>query len=196
MEAGLPTIEESESLRSRSRLGLDGRALLPKDPGSAAVPAAVISLRQGQMMRTRGTPLLLLIILVSSFGQSCSQHNSPSAHNASVTGDSRSSPAQPAKSEVSSVGFASRAKLVEHYEKHGREFGSVTIDEYLRKAQELRDRAADGSVVEAARSDGVVTRFDRTSGAFLAFNSDRTIRTFFKPNDGEAYFRRQLNRRD
>ena len=146
-------------------------------------------------MRTRGT-LLLLIVLVVSFGESCLQHNSPPARNASVTGQSRSSPAQPAKSEASSVGFASRTKLVEHYEKHGREFGSITIDEYLQMAQELRDRPADGSVVEAARSDGVVTRFDRGSGAFLAFTADRTIRTFFKPNDGEAYFRRQLKRRD
>lgn len=147
-------------------------------------------------MRTRGTLLVLSIILVLSFGESCSQHHSPPARNASVTGESRSSPAQPAKSEESSVGFASRTKLAEHYEKHGREFGSVTIEEYLRKAQELRDRPADGSVVEVVRSDGVVTRFDRESGAFLAFNSDRIIRTFFKPNDGEAYFRRQLNRRD
>jgi len=40
----------------------------------------------------------------------------------------------------------------------------------------------------------VVTRFDRTSGAFLAFNSDGVIRTFFKPNDGERYFRRQAER--
>jgi len=147
-------------------------------------------------MRTRGTLPLLLIILGLSFGESCSRYNSPPARNASVAGQARSSPAQPAKSEASSVGFASRTKLVEHYEKHGREFGSVTIDEYLGMAQELRDRPADGSVVEAARSDGVVTRFDRASGAFIAFNADRTIRTFFKPNDGEAYFRRQLNRRD
>jgi hypothetical protein len=147
-------------------------------------------------MRTRGTLLLLSIILGLSFGGSCSSHNSPSAQNASVTGQSRGSPAQTAKSATSGVGFASRTKLAEHYEKHGREFGSVTIDEYLRMAQELRDRSADGSVVEAVRSDGVVTRFDRASGAFLAFNADRTIRTFFKPNDGEAYFRRQLNRRD
>jgi len=63
-------------------------------------------------------------------------------------------------------------------------------------AQELRDRPADDSVLEAVRGDGVVTRFDRKNGAFLAFNRDRIIRTFFKPNDGESYFRRQLNRRD
>lgn len=85
---------------------------------------------------------------------------------------------------------------MEHYDKHGREFGSVTIHEYLLMAQELRDRQADNVVIEAVRDDGVVTRFDRESGAFLAFNPDRTIRTFFKPNDGEAYFRRQLRRRD
>jgi pyocin large subunit-like protein len=92
------------------------------------------------------------------------------------------------------VGFASRRKLVEHYEKHGREFGSVSADEYLRRAQELRDRAGGGDVLEAKRADGVVTRFDRRTGAFLAFNSDLTIRTFFKPNAGEAYFRRQARR--
>jgi hypothetical protein len=92
------------------------------------------------------------------------------------------------------VGFASRRKLVEHYEKHGREFGSVTMDEYLRRAQELRDRAAGGDVLEATRADGVVTRFDRRTGAFIAFDSDLTIRTFFRPNAGEAYFRRQARR--
>jgi pyocin large subunit-like protein len=41
---------------------------------------------------------------------------------------------------------------------------------------------------------GIVTRFDRRSGAFGAYNHDRTIRTFFKPNDGERYFRRQAER--
>ncbi len=53
-------------------------------------------------------------------------------------------PTLPQPSAASSVGFSSTARLVEHYQKHGREFGS--------------------------------------------------IRTFFKPNDGEAYFRRQARR--
>ena len=35
---------------------------------------------------------------------------------------------------------------------------------------------------------------DRSSGTFLAFNPDLTIRTFFKPNDGESYFHRQSKR--
>jgi pyocin large subunit-like protein len=92
------------------------------------------------------------------------------------------------------IGFRAKRNLDEHYDKHGAEFGSITKAEYLRQAQELRDRPAGGDILEAARNDGVTTRFDRRSGAFLAFNRDLTIRTYFKPNDGEAYFRRQLKR--
>lgn len=92
------------------------------------------------------------------------------------------------------IGFASRQKLVEHFEKHGREFGAINQAEYLRQAQTLRDRPAGGEVLETVRADGVVTRFDRAAGAFLACNPDLTIRTFFKPNDGEAYFWRQSKR--
>jgi len=92
------------------------------------------------------------------------------------------------------VGFASRQKLVEHYEKHGREFGPITLEQYLRKAQELRDRPAGGPILESLRPDGVTTRFDRGTGDFVAFNRDGTIRTYFRPSDGEAYFRRQLRR--
>lgn len=66
----------------------------------------------------------------------------------------------------------------------------------MRRAQELRDRQAGGDVLEIKRADGVVTRFDRSSGDFLAFNPDLTIRTFFKPNDGERYFQRQGKRKE
>jgi pyocin large subunit-like protein len=40
----------------------------------------------------------------------------------------------------------------------------------------------------------VITRFDRASGGFVAFDGDGVIRTFFAPNDGERYFRRQARR--
>ena len=92
------------------------------------------------------------------------------------------------------IGFATPQKLNDHYWKHGREFGKITKEEYLRLAQELRDRPAGGDILEAVRKDGVVTRLDRKSGAFLACNPDGTIRTFFKPSDGEKYFWRQARR--
>lgn len=109
----------------------------------------------------------------------------------------QSKPATSPKSSIGlrgNIGFASRQKFSDHYEKHGNEFGSISREEYLRQAQELRDRPLDSSILEAVRSDGVITRFDKTTGAFLAFNADWVIRTYFKPNDGEAYFRRQSKR--
>ncbi|MEO7360796.1 MAG: hypothetical protein ABI120_10725 [Gemmatimonadaceae bacterium] len=58
--------------------------------------------------------------------------------------------------------------------------------QYLGLAQSLRDTAAGGNILEIVRpADGVVSRFDKKSGAFLAFDRDGTIRIFFKPNDGE-----------
>lgn len=91
-------------------------------------------------------------------------------------------------------GFRSRRQFEEHFAKHGREFGNVTAEQYLHLAQELRDAPSGGPILQIVKPDGIVTRFDRRSGAFGAYNPDRTIRTFFKPNDGERYFRRQAAR--
>jgi pyocin large subunit-like protein len=78
------------------------------------------------------------------------------------------------KSWGNGVGFVNEQRLEEHYRKHGAEFGNITRLDYLHQAQLLR--------------------FDRQTGAFVAFNRDGTIRTFFKPNDGERYYRRQAER--
>lgn len=92
-------------------------------------------------------------------------------------------------------GFRDREHLADHYAKHGNEFPGLSQAEYLARAQALRDAPAGGDILEVIRtSDGVISRFDKRSGAFIAFDRDGTIRTFFKPNDGERYFRRQANR--
>lgn len=91
-------------------------------------------------------------------------------------------------------GFRSRRQFADHYQKHGAEFGSVSKAQFLCLAQDLRDATAGGSILEIKRSDGAITRFDRKHGYFGAFNADGTIRTFFVPNDGERYFRRQADR--
>jgi pyocin large subunit-like protein len=93
-------------------------------------------------------------------------------------------------------GFRSQRTFTEHYEKHGREFGNISPQEYLRLAQELRDAPVGGPILEALKPGGIVTKFDRRRGAFGAYNPDRTIRTFFIPNNGERYFRRQASRPD
>lgn len=95
-----------------------------------------------------------------------------------------------------SIGFRDQESLREHYSKHGREFGNVTRDEYLLMAQTLRDTPPDGrQVLVAYRPDGVVSKFSTRSGGFIAYNRDKVIRTYFRPNDGIRYFNRQKGRR-
>jgi pyocin large subunit-like protein len=98
------------------------------------------------------------------------------------------------KSWGTGIGFVDARRLEEHYEKHGAEFGHITKQDYLRQAQLLRDAKVGGPVLETVRADRVATRFDRQTGTFIAFNPNGTIRTFFKPNDGERYYRRQAER--
>lgn len=114
---------------------------------------------------------------------------SPAAARSTADGRETAAPAA-----AGSPGFTTRRHLVEHFEKHGEEFPGLNMAAYLAAGQALRDAPAGGDVLELRRRDGVTTRFDRGSGAFLAVNRDGTIRTFFKPNDGEAYFRRQASR--
>ncbi|MFN8581710.1 MAG: hypothetical protein U0163_12130 [Gemmatimonadaceae bacterium] len=117
------------------------------------------------------------------------------ASSAAESAVTSSAPAQVQLSGTHNArGFRSAERLSEHYAKHGGEFGRVTIDEYLHLAQALRDTVAGGPILEVRRRDGVISRFDRTSGAFIAFDADGTIRTFFRPNDGERYFHRQAQR--
>ena len=99
-----------------------------------------------------------------------------------------------AQTSAASIGFVDSRRLDEHFEKHGAEFGHISKQDYLRQAQLLRDATAGGPVLETVRADRVTTRYDRETGAFIAFNPDGTIRTFFKPNDGERYYHRQASR--
>jgi pyocin large subunit-like protein len=96
------------------------------------------------------------------------------------------------RSGATAVGFTSQASLESHFRKHRRDFPGLTLQAYLRKAQELRDAPLGNSILEGTRRDTVITRYHKRERTFVAFNRDRRIRTFFKPNDGEAYFWRQL----
>ncbi|HEY7120738.1 MAG TPA: hypothetical protein VH475_29405 [Tepidisphaeraceae bacterium] len=146
--------------------------------------------------------VLLLLILIAIVGRYVHHRAPPIPVAAPDAQVQRPPPADvPARATPDPVrhpeiGFRSRAALDEHVQKHGREFGpNITAADYLRRAQALRDAPAGGPILELQRAaDGVTCRFDRRSGDFLAFNPDRTIRTFFRPNDGEAYFKRQAQR--
>ncbi len=92
-------------------------------------------------------------------------------------------------------GFRTLHMLDDHFAKHGHEFGSITRDQYLRMAQQLRDTRPGKNVLEIKRADGGGAKFDKRYGWFVAYDSDRTLRTFFIPNDGIRYFERHARSR-
>jgi len=88
-------------------------------------------------------------------------------------------------------GFRTRDLLDDHYHKHGREFGAITEQQYLRMAQHLRDSRPGRDILESRRSDGGGAKFDKRRGWFVAYDADGAIRTFFVPAEGIRYFESQ-----
>jgi len=84
-------------------------------------------------------------------------------------------------------GFRTERLLEDHFKKYSHAFGSITREQYLRLAQQLRDSHLNKNIVESKRPDGVI-RFDRRHGYFGAYEPDGTIRTFFIPPEGIRYF--------
>jgi pyocin large subunit-like protein len=93
-------------------------------------------------------------------------------------------------------GFRSRLLLDEHFQKHGREFGPITEEQYVHLAQQLRDAHPGKDILQSRRPDGGVSKFDTKRGYFGAYDADGAIRTFFVPADGVRYFERQARRYD
>jgi len=93
-------------------------------------------------------------------------------------------------------GFRSPQQLAEHFEKHGAEFGRVSPEQYLHLAQALRDAPEGGDILLSRRPGGGYAKYDRKRSYFGAYDRDGTIRSFFKPNDGERYFIRQARIRN
>lgn len=90
--------------------------------------------------------------------------------------------------------FQSEALLQHHYEKHVGEFGEISIPEYLRRANAFAEQEVSKDVVSLLRSDGSISKYCFSTNEFIVINSDGTIRTYFKPEQKEAYWQIELDR--
>lgn len=88
-------------------------------------------------------------------------------------------------------GFRDRDLLNDHFAKYGHAFGHISVRQYLRLAQQLRDSRLSSNILEAPRQPGGIARFDLKRGYYGSYDADGTIRTFFIPPDGVRYFERQ-----
>ena len=79
--------------------------------------------------------------------------------------------------------------LQEHFEKHGAEFPYASADEYLAGANRVVTSPEALHKLEAEDGDDVY--YLESTNEFVIVATDGYIRTYFKPDEGKAYYDRQ-----
>ena len=90
----------------------------------------------------------------------------------------------PETQQVSAIGVQARdfaqGQLEAHYQKHGQQFGAITIDQYLDQARSLLDAPAGKDVLEKTRPNGDILHYRVSTGEFAVMTPRGRIRTYFK----------------
>jgi hypothetical protein len=90
--------------------------------------------------------------------------------------------------------WGSLRTLQDHFDRNGADFHAKSPDDYARQAWEFLRRAiSEGYPAKLDDSDGTLRVWDAKTGAFAAYNRDRTTKTYFKPGSPD-YFARQPGR--
>ena len=93
--------------------------------------------------------------------------------------------------EYVSYKFRTKKQFEGHYEKHGKEFGDITQEQYLQKANDLINNDSDTVLHKTEKEDGDYIFYDTVNNEILFLSTDGYIRTYFKPNRGIEYFNKQ-----
>jgi pyocin large subunit-like protein len=89
--------------------------------------------------------------------------------------------------------FASEAKLAKHVAKHSGEWpGGISEAEYLSRARQLLKANPGGDILGHVRANGDILRYNVATNEFASQTAEGTIRTFFRPTEGMAYWLMQV----
>lgn len=92
--------------------------------------------------------------------------------------------------DLTKLKFANKTLFKEHYKKHKKEYGNISMDSYLKKAQALAG-ASGKHIKTKKRSNGDVLKYNTKTNDFLSMTKDDTIKTLFKPKRGIKYWNEQ-----
>ncbi|MDE7367952.1 MAG: hypothetical protein K2N24_11415 [Lachnospiraceae bacterium] len=92
-------------------------------------------------------------------------------------------------SNEATLTFRNSSLLDEHYEKHGKEMGFSSAEEYEQAAAAVVMNTSALHKIEAEDGDDVY--YIESTNEFVVVSTDGYIRTYFKPNSGIDYYNRQ-----
>lgn len=85
--------------------------------------------------------------------------------------------------------FKNHYRLQDHYEKHGKEMGFPTAEEYEKAASAVVNNKA--ALHKTEKEDGDDVYYIEETNEFVVVSTDGYIRTYFNPDKGIEYFNRQ-----
>jgi hypothetical protein len=77
--------------------------------------------------------------------------------------------------------FGDQAKLDDHFQRHGGDFGAKTPAEYQEQADRFLTGSKEPGVLEKARANGDVIRYNPSTDEFGVVSKNGAIRTYYKP---------------
>lgn len=81
--------------------------------------------------------------------------------------------------------------LLDHFGRHGPDFGSQTPEEYAQQASSFLEQMVRNGEIKIDPEDGAIRVYDPESNTFAAYNPNGTSRTIFKPDEGQSYWDKQ-----
>ncbi len=87
-----------------------------------------------------------------------------------------------AKTTGSGAKFADHAKLDDHFARHGSDFGAKNTLEYQAQADKFLTALKPAGVLEKARPNGDIVRYNPSTDEFGVVSSGGSIRTYYKPD--------------
>lgn len=141
----------------------------------------------------RAVVLLILVIAALSGKQIWTGSNSGNSGNSSTSSTGSQyyeySTSSEESSSSSSYNFRNDKYLLQHFEKHGSEFGYETKEEYLAGANKVI--SSKDALHKTEAEDGDDVYYLEKSNEFVIVSVDGYIRTYFKPSGGIDYYNRQ-----
>lgn len=136
------------------------------------------------------TLMILMIAVISSVVVRVSEKEMiESYHNQTASASQQDVNDRADSENASAYYFRTQELLEQHYEKHGRDMGFASAEEYERAAAAvITDPRA---LHKIEKEDGDDVYYIEETNEFVVVSTDGFIRTYFLPDSGKEYYYRQ-----
>ncbi len=106
----------------------------------------------------------------------------PAAEAETVAAESEAAATEVEATQGTGAKFADNAKLADHFQRHGGDFGAKSAAEYESQADNFLTGPRGEGVLEKTRDNGDVVRYSPATEEFGVVSKDGTIRTYYEPD--------------